>query len=77
MAAKFPKEGGSSSPKPQVDLQGLMKKLVLKDEELDDVVLPREDYVNLKEGAKWMAVVRVHTSKHFGKQPFFQKMDAA
>ncbi|KAM0864489.1 hypothetical protein ACQ4PT_043888 [Festuca glaucescens] len=77
MAAKFPKEGGSSNPKKAANLQELMKKLVLKDEELDDVVLPKEEFVNLREDARWMAVVKVHTSKHFGNQPFFQKMDAA
>jgi hypothetical protein len=54
-----------------------MKNLVLKDEELDDVILPKEDFVNLQEGARWMAVVKVHTMKHFGNQPFFQRMDAA
>jgi hypothetical protein len=37
MAAKFPREGGSSSQNPPVDLQALLKKLVLKDDELDDV----------------------------------------
>jgi hypothetical protein len=77
MAAKMPKEGGASGSKPPVDLQEMLKKLVLKDEELDDVVLPKEDVVNLKEGARWMAVVRVHTTRHFGNQPFFQKMDVA
>jgi hypothetical protein len=71
MAAKFPKEDGSSSPKKTANLQELMKKLVLKDEELDDVVLPKEDFVNLREDARWMAVVKVHTQKHFGDQPFF------
>jgi hypothetical protein len=39
---------------------------VLKDEELDDVVLPREEVVTLRENARWMAVVKVHTSNLFG-----------
>jgi hypothetical protein len=56
-----------------VNLQDLMKKLILK----DDVVLPKEDVDNLREGARWMVVVKVHTTKHFGNQPFFQKMDVA
>jgi hypothetical protein len=77
MAAKFPREGGSSSQNPPVDLQALLKKLVLKDDELDDVVLPHEEFVNLKESARWMAVVKVNTTKQFGNQPFFQKMDVA
>jgi hypothetical protein len=55
----------------------LLKNLVLKDEELDHVVLPREEFMNLKEGVRWMAVVKVHTNKHFGNLPFFQKMDFA
>jgi hypothetical protein len=63
MEAKFPKEGGSSRSKPHVDLQALLKKLVLKDEELDDVVLPREEFVNMCESARWMAVVKVNTNK--------------
>jgi hypothetical protein len=71
MAEKLPKVGGSSSPKKTANMLELMKKLVLKNEELDDVVLPKEDFVNLREDARWMAVVKVHTQKHFGKQPFF------
>ncbi|KAM0881221.1 hypothetical protein ACQ4PT_033100 [Festuca glaucescens] len=63
MAAKISREGGSSSSKPPSDLQELMKKLILKDEEFDDVVLPREEFVNLREGARWMAVVKVHTTR--------------
>jgi hypothetical protein len=54
-----------------------MKNLILKDEELDNVVLPREEFMNLREGARWMAVVKVHTTRHFGNQPFFQRMDVA
>jgi hypothetical protein len=77
MAARIPKEGGSSNPRKAVDLQELMKKLVLKDEELDDVVLPKEEFNSLREDARWMAVLKVHTTKHFGNQPFFQKMDVA
>jgi hypothetical protein len=77
MAATFPKEGGSSGAKAPIDMQSLMKKLVLKDEELDDVVLPGEEVVTLRENARWMAVVKVHTFNLFGNQPFFQKMDAA
>jgi hypothetical protein len=77
MAAKIPREGGSSEARTPTALQDLMKNLVLKDEELDDVILPKEDFVNLQEGARWMAVVKVHTTKHFGNQPFFQRMDAA
>jgi hypothetical protein len=34
MAAKIPREGGSSGTQPPVDLQELLKKLVLKDKEL-------------------------------------------
>jgi hypothetical protein len=51
--------------------------LVLKDDELNDVVLPREEFVNLKESARWMVVVKVNTTKQFENQPFFQKMDVA
>jgi hypothetical protein len=68
---KVSQGGGSSGQNPPIDLQTLLKKLVLKDDELGDVVLPREKCVNLKEGARWMAVVRVHTNKSFGNQPFF------
>jgi hypothetical protein len=45
------------------DLQEMLKRMVLKDEELDDVVLPKEEVMNLKEGARWMAVVKVHTER--------------
>jgi hypothetical protein len=47
--------------------------LVLKDDELDNVVLPKEDFNNLKEGARWMAVVKVHMAKHFGNQFFSRR----
>jgi hypothetical protein len=39
-------------------LQELLKKLVLKDEELDDVVLAREDFISLREEARWMQWLR-------------------
>jgi hypothetical protein len=39
------------------------------------VVIQKEDLKNLREGAHWMAVVKVHTIKHFSNQPFFEKMD--
>ncbi|KAK1574786.1 hypothetical protein QYE76_017384 [Lolium multiflorum] len=55
----------------------MLDRLVLKDDELDDVILPREDFISLKEEARWMAVVKVHTTKQFSNQPFFQKMDVA
>jgi hypothetical protein len=71
MAAKIPKEGGSSRAKTKPALDELSKKLVLVDEELDDVVIPRDDFMNLREEARWMAVVRVHTDRHFSNQPFF------
>jgi hypothetical protein len=58
-------------------MQELPKKLVLKGDELDDKVLLREDLNNLREGACWMSIVKVNTIKHFGNQPFFQKMDVA
>jgi hypothetical protein len=51
MAGKFPREGGSSRSSTPMNLQELLKKLVLKDEELDDVVLPREDFNSLREEA--------------------------
>jgi hypothetical protein len=65
------KEGGSSGQNPPVDLKALLKKLVPKDEKLGDVVLPQEEFMNLKKGARWMAVVKVNTTKQFGNQPFF------
>jgi hypothetical protein len=70
MAAKLPRKGDSSKPKPTVDLEELLKKLVLKDKEL-----PREEFVNLHEGTQCMAVSKVHTMKRFGNLPFFQRMD--
>jgi hypothetical protein len=50
-------------------------KLVLKDEELDDVVLLREEFVSLHDEACtcWMAMVEVHTTKHYDNQPFFSE----
>jgi hypothetical protein len=53
-------------PKPTMNLQYLIKILVLKGEELDNVVLPKEDVGNLRKGLRWMAVVKVHATKHFG-----------
>jgi hypothetical protein len=69
-ADKLSREDSSLSLKPKAD--DVLKKLVLKDEELDDVVLPREELVNLHEVACtcWMAMVEVHTTKHYRNQPF-------
>jgi hypothetical protein len=70
---EFFEGGGPSGPKNPIDLQALLNKLLLKDEELDDVVLPIEEFVNLKEGERWMVLLKVHTTKQFRNQPFFQK----
>jgi hypothetical protein len=53
-------------PKPMMNLQYLIKILVLKGEELDNVVLPKEDVGNLRKGLRWMTVVKLHATKHFG-----------
>jgi hypothetical protein len=37
------------------------------------VVLPIEEFVKLKEGERWMVLLKVHTTKQFSNQPFFQK----
>jgi hypothetical protein len=63
MAVKFLKESGSLEPKPTINPQYLIKILVLKDEELDNVVLPKEDVGNLRKGVRWMAVVKVHAER--------------
>ncbi|XBI82374.1 hypothetical protein VPH35_091074 [Triticum aestivum] len=55
----------------------MLKKLHLKDSELDDVVLPKDDFAALKEEARWMALVKVHTRRTYSRKSFYSTMDVA
>ena len=57
-------------------LDDMIQRLGIEEEELDDLVFEEEIDVP-KEGIKWMALVRVHTSNPFSPQTFEQHMHIA
>jgi hypothetical protein len=53
LGGKVSERESSSNTKPPIDLPALMKMLVLKDEELDDVIHLREEFMSLREDARF------------------------
>jgi hypothetical protein len=67
--------GGSGSKKEEA-IDELLERLGFDDDEVDDLVFEEESDVP-KEGVKWLALVRVHTSNFFSIQTFEQHMITA
>jgi hypothetical protein len=67
--------GGSGSNREE-GIDDLLKRLGFEDDEVDDLVFEDESDVP-KEGMKWMALARVHTSNFFNIQTFEQHMITA
>jgi hypothetical protein len=65
---------GSGSKKPD-DLDDLLQRLGIDEDEIDDLIF--EDTDLPKEGIKWMALARVHTTNFFSPQTFEQHMRVA
>jgi hypothetical protein len=57
--------GGSSGPRSEPSLDELLRSLNIKGEDIGGVVVQKEAMESLKEGTKWMAVMRVLTSRPF------------
>jgi hypothetical protein len=57
-------------------LDDLLQRLGIDDDEIDDLIFEEED-IAPKQGIKWMALARVHTSKKFSPQTFEQHMKIA
>lgn len=51
----------------------MMKKLGIREEDLDDVVFEKEEQ-SLAEATRWLAIVRVHMEKDFSEYWFFKNM---
>jgi hypothetical protein len=63
---------GSRSKK-QGNLDDMLMRLGIDEDEIDDLVFEDEEDV-LKQGMKWMALARVHTANSFSPQTFEQHM---
>jgi hypothetical protein len=57
-------------------LDDMLQHLGFDDGEIDDLVFEEEHEVP-KEGVKWLALARVHTSNYFSSQTFEQHMTMA
>ena len=57
------------------DVEQMMKELGLKKEDLDDVVFDEQPAP--PEGARWVALARVNTSKTYSQTWFFRNMRSA
>jgi hypothetical protein len=74
-AASTSNQSGGSGKKAEA-LDDLLNRLGIEDDEIDDLVFEEEESAP-KEGIKWMALVRVHTSNYFSPQAFEQNMKVA
>jgi hypothetical protein len=57
--------GGSAQGRTELSLEELLKSLNIKEEDIDGLFVAKSEVENLKEGAKWMAVMRILISKPF------------
>jgi hypothetical protein len=57
------------------NLDDLLNRLGIEEDEIDDLVFEETDLP--KEGIKWMAISKVHTSNYFSLQTFEQHMRVA
>jgi hypothetical protein len=50
--------------------------LVLREDELEDVVIGAEEVTELQKEARWLSIAKVHTSRSFSSDAFIGKMKA-
>jgi hypothetical protein len=67
--------GGSGTKKDEA-IDDMLHRLGIEEDEYDDLVFEEEDEAP-KEGLKWMALAKIHTSNSFSPQTFEQHMQAA
>jgi hypothetical protein len=65
---------GSGTKKPE-NLNDMLNRLGIEEDEIDDLVFEETDIP--KEGIKWMALAKVHTTNYFSPQSFEQHMRVA
>jgi 3-hydroxyisobutyrate dehydrogenase-like beta-hydroxyacid dehydrogenase len=66
----------SSGVSTQADVEAMMAKLGLKEDDLDDVIF-EEEVKQPEEDTRWMAVARVHTESEFSHYWFYKNMRSA
>jgi hypothetical protein len=69
-------ESGGSGSKKAESIDEMLQRLGIEADEFDDLVFEEEESAP-KEGIKWMALARVHTSNFFSAQTFEQHMKVA
>ena len=57
--------GSATQPGSGLDLDELLKSLNLREEDIEGLAVAKEEVETLKEGTKWMAVMRLLSSKMF------------
>jgi hypothetical protein len=65
---------GSGTKKPE-NLNEMLNRLGIEEDEIDDLVFEETDIP--KEGIKWMALAKVHTTNYFSPQSFEHAMRVA
>jgi hypothetical protein len=75
-AASTTNQGSGSGSKKMEALDDLLNRLGIEEDEIDDLIFEEEEAAP-KEGIKWMALARVHTSNFFSPQTFEQHMCVA
>jgi hypothetical protein len=66
---------GSGSKRTE-GIDGMLQRLGIDDNEIDDLIFEEEEAAP-KQGMKWTALARVHTSNYFSPQTFEQHMKIA
>jgi hypothetical protein len=61
-------DGSTSQKGNGGSIEELLKSLNLKEEDIEGVFVKKSEVDSLKEGTRWMAVMRLHTSKPFSAQ---------
>jgi hypothetical protein len=66
-------QGGGTAKKKDEPIGDLLQRLGLDEEELDDLVFGEEEFAP-KQGMKWMALLKIHTTNQFSPVTFEQHM---
>jgi hypothetical protein len=66
-------QAGGSGTKKDEAIGDLLKRLGLEEDELNDLVFEEEEFAP-KQGMKWMALLRIHTTNQFRPITFEQHM---
>jgi hypothetical protein len=72
--ARFERGSGSMKEERDEALARALQNLELREGELDDVFIGKDDLIGMKKKSRWLAVARVNTNKPFSSEALFQTL---